>query len=396
MAILTLTVTEVGYLRGGDGNLDLTHPAVQQDLRALRADPDAAVSSVPGRLVAGLAARRRADAGPLAVVSCDNLTDNGAVTARIVTDFAAALDADLARWIGDTIAFVTTMVDRITPASAADDAQAALELIGHEDRAPVVTEPFTEWVLSGEFPGGRPAWDQAGARFVDDVTPFEERKLWLLNGSHTLLAYTGSARGHQTIAEAVADPVCLDWTNQWWSEASRHLDLPAEEVAAYRANLLERFANPRIRHLLAQIASDGSLKLPVRILPVLRRERAAGRLPVGTVRVIAAWVNHLRGAGAPVKDAAADQVTILAQGPLTEAVPRILGYLDPTLTADYALSDAVAAVCHELSADDQLRGASSIARRRISRWSGSSPSTEAGRPAPHSAKKPLPGQAYQW
>ena len=94
-------------------NLDLTHPAVQQDLRALRADPDAAVSTVP-HFVAGLAARRRADAGPLAVVSCDNLTDNGAVTARIVTDFAAALDADLARWIGDTIAFVTTMVDRIT------------------------------------------------------------------------------------------------------------------------------------------------------------------------------------------------------------------------------------------------------------------------------------------
>ena len=151
----------------------------------------------------------------------------------------------------------------------------------------MVTEPFSEWVLSGEFPGGRPAWDAAGARFVDDVTPFEQRKLWLLNGGHSLLAYAGSARGHETIAEAVADPSLPGLDEAVVGEASRHLTLPAEEVAAYRAALLERFANPRIRHLLAQIASDGSLKLPVRILPVAaartrggsaaRRRRAGAR-----------------------------------------------------------------------------------------------------------------------
>ena len=136
----------------------------------------------------------------------------------------------------------------------------------------MLTEPFSEWVLAGEFPGGRPAWEAAGARVVDDVEPFEQRKLWLLNGSHSLLAYAGHVRGHETVAEAIADPVVRGWVEQWWDEAAAHLTLPPSDVAAYREALLERFANPRIRHLLAQIAADGSQKIPVRILP-----DAAGR-----------------------------------------------------------------------------------------------------------------------
>ena len=121
---------------------------------------------------------------------------------------------------------------------------AAAELTGRADAAPVVTEPFTEWVLSGDFPAGRPAWEDAGARFVDDITPFEERKLWLLNGAHSLLAYAGSARGHQTIAEAVTDPVCRRLVEQWWAEASDHLTLPAQEVADYREALVRAVRQP--------------------------------------------------------------------------------------------------------------------------------------------------------
>lgn len=350
VVIVTLTVTEAGYLRGADGTLDLTDTVVAQDLRDLRNDPGAAPTSAPGRLVAGLAARRAAAAGPLTVVSCDNLTDNGTVTAAMVAAFAAALDPGLAGWIDEHVSFVTTMVDRITPATTADDAQAAIALTGWADGAPVVTEPFSEWVLSGDFPGGRPNWEAAGARFVDDIAPFEERKLWLLNGAHSLLAYAGSARGHATIAEAVTDPVGQNWVTQWWTEACEHLTLPPAELTAYRDALLERFANPRIRHQLAQIAADGSLKLPVRILPVLRRERAQGRLPVGAARVLAAWVNHLRGAGAPVKDVAAAQVTALARGPLTQAVPAVLVFLDPALAGDRELADTVIELCLELRA----------------------------------------------
>ena len=168
-------------------------------------------------------------------------------------------------------------------------------------------------MLSGDFPGGRPRWEPPGATFADNIEPYEQRKLWLLNGAHSLMAYAGSARGHETVAEAVVDDTCRAWMQQWWAEASRHLDLPAEVVDAYRDALLDRFANPRMRHRLAQIAADGSQKLPVRVLPVLRAERAAGRLPGGAARVLAAWICHLRGLGVPVDDVRADQM-VAARG----------------------------------------------------------------------------------
>ena len=342
LAVVTLTVTEAGYLRGRDGGLDSDDPAVRTDIEVLRGASEGAVRTVPGRLVAGLAARRAAGGGPIAVVSCDNLPENGAVTARVVTDLARAVDAGLAGWIGANVSFVTTMVDRITPATTPDDVRTVAELTGHDDAAPVVTEPFTEWVLQGDFPAGRPRWEAAGARFVDDIVPHEQRKLWLLNGGHSLLAYAGSGRGHETIAEAVADPMCRAWLDDWWDEAAVHLPLPAAEIDAYRAALLERWANPRIRHRLAQIASDGSQKLPVRILPVLRLERAGQRMPVGAVRVLAAWIRHLRGTGAPVQDAGA--------GPFQAAAGSARDVL-ALLGADLGTDDElVAAVDKELGA----------------------------------------------
>ncbi len=334
IAVVTLTVTEAAYARARDGGLDLDRPDVQADVASIRGGRE--VTTVPGRLVAGLNARRAAGAGALAVVSCDNLPGNGTATARVVTDLAETVEPALAAWIRDHVSFVTTMVDRITPRTTADDVRAVAEQTGWRDAVPVVTEPFTEWVLSGAFPAGRPAWDAAGARFVDDVHPYETRKLLLLNGGHSLLAYAGSARGHDTIADAVADPVCRGWLDQWWDEATRYVPLPAADLAAYRAALLERFANPRIRHTLAQIAADGSQKVPIRVLPVLRGERAAGRMPAGSVWIVAAWIDHLRGIGAPVNDAGA--------GPYQQragSARDVLALLAPDLAGDTDLIDAI-------------------------------------------------------
>ena len=334
VAVLTLTVTEAGYRRDRDGGLDLGDPAVCADIAAIRAG--SAPVTVPGRLVAGLAARRAAGAGPIAVVSCDNLPGNGAATARVVTELAEAAEPAVAGWIREQVSFVATMVDRITPRTTADDVRAVAEQTGWADAVPVVTEPFTEWALSGDFPAGRPAWEAAGARFVGDVHAYETKKLFLLNGGHSLLAYAGSARGHETVAAATADPVCRGWLDQWWDEAARHVPLPAAELAAYRAALAQRFANPRIRHTLAQIATDGSQKLPIRVLPVLRAERAAGRLPAGSVRILAAWIAHLRGSGAPVSDAGA--------GPYLEragSARDVLALLAPDLAGDADLIEAI-------------------------------------------------------
>lgn len=334
LAAVTVTVTEAGYLRAPDGGLDIARPEVQADLETLRRDPTALVSSAPARLVAGFGARRRADAGPLALVPCDNTAGNGAIAERVVRDLAELVDPDLPAWIARSVCVVTTMVDRITPRTTDADVRAVVAATGLDDRCPVIGEPFKEWVLGGEFPAGRPRWEDAGATFTDDVTPFEQRKLWLLNGAHSLLAYGGSIRGHVTVAEAVGDGTCRAWIDQWWSEASPHLDQPAGDLAVYRDALLERFANARMHDRLDRIAADGSQKLPIRILPVLRAERSAGRVPEGATRVLAAWVCHLRGLGAPISDPRADDLVALAAGPLRAAVPRILDELDPSLGAD--------------------------------------------------------------
>ena len=134
----------------------------------------------------------------------------------------------------------------------------------------MVTEPFSEWVLSGEFKNGRPQWETMGAQFVEDIDPSEDRKLFLLNGSHSLMAYSGSVLGYETIFDAIQDPVIRGWVNAWWDEAVTVIDLPAQELADYRAALLDRYLNPKIKHLLKQIAMDGSQKVPIRTVPTLK------------------------------------------------------------------------------------------------------------------------------
>lgn len=349
--IVTSTVTEAGYVRGPGGGVDVDRPEVQADLIALRDDLTALVSTAPARLVAGFAARRKAagrQAAPITVVPCDNLPGNGAAVAAVVSDLATLVDPELARWIAGNVSYATTMVDRITPEPTAEDLASAQASTGVHDRAAIVTEPFSEWVISGDFAAGRPQWEDAGATFTSDVAPFEDRKLWMLNGAHSMLAYAGSIRGHVTVADAMGDPTCLGWLDQWWDASSRHLSLPAADNAAYRAALVERFANPRLAHRLDQIAWDGSQKLPIRVLPTIRREWAAGRLPVGVIRPVAAWVCHLRGSGAKVTDARAGEFLPLASGPLPGAVALVLKALDPELAADEAVVSAVLAQAREL------------------------------------------------
>ena len=353
LAVVTSTVTEAGHLLGPDGALDTGHPRVREDAAGLRRDPRAPVASVPARLLAGLLARDRAGLGPLTLVPCDNLAGNGSALRAAVRGMAELVSPDLVAVVDRTASYATTMVDRITPEPTDEERRAVLAGTGAHDASPVVTEPFTQWVISGDFPAGRPEWEAAGAIVTDDVGPYERCKLGLLNGGHSLLAYAGSLRGNTTVADAVGDRVCLGWLHEWWRVASRHLDLPEGEIRSYLDALLERWSNPRMRHLLSQIAADGSAKLPVRVLPTLRAERELGHLPPGAARVLAAWVCHLRGMGTPVTDTRSEQMCEAARGPVPEAVARVLALLDTSLAHDTALIDTVVHHVDELADTDR-------------------------------------------
>jgi fructuronate reductase len=278
---------------------------------------------------------------PLALVSCDNLIDNGGTLATVVTDLAEAVGDDNAALVRAT-SFVHTMVDRITPHTTDVERDDINKLTGLADADPVACEPFTEWILAGEFPSGRPPWELGGARFTDDVKPFEQRKLWMLNATHSLLAYVGGLRGHETVDQAMRDDVCTALVAAWWEDAETQIDLPAAETAAYAEDLRQRYANTAVQHRLAQIAGDGSQKLPIRIAPVLLAARAAGGRCTAGVTTLAGYLLHLRGSGVPVQDVAAATLQEAAAGDLTEAAGRVLALLDHRLTDRDLVADVAA------------------------------------------------------
>ncbi|MBT2247267.1 mannitol dehydrogenase family protein [Arthrobacter sp. BHU FT2] len=349
-AVVTLTITEAAYGLGADGRLDGSAPGVLADLQELRAGEGGKPATPVGRLVQALAARKAAGAGPLAVVCCDNLSNNGTVARNAVVGMARAWDPALAAWIADGISFVSTSVDRITPRTTEADVDAVQEACGYYDNSPVVAEPFRNWVLSGSFPAGRPRWEDAGAVFVDEIEPYENRKLWLLNGAHSLLAYAGQLRGHATVAEALADPVCHAAVEHFWDEAEANLSGAAAhgadlQIPAYREQLLARFRNARIAHHLTQIAMDGSTKLRMRAVPVLTAERDGGRSGAGAAAMIAAWVAFCQAAtqgGHAIQDPLAGDIAAACALPEPDRVRAMVALLNEPLSRDGGTVDLVA------------------------------------------------------
>lgn len=289
--IVSLTVTEKGYCHDpATGELDESHPDIVHDL----VNPGQP-KSAPGMLVEALARRRAAGLAPFTVMSCDNLPSNGATAKRIVTRFAGLRDAALGRWV-EEVAFPSTMVDRIVPSTTDADRDEVTRLIGATDAWPIMTEPFTQWVIEDHFPSGRPAFETAGAQLVDDVEPFEHMKLRMLNGSHSTMAYAGYLGGYDYIAEVMGDAAYVRLIHGLMSqEVMPTLDMPGVDLGAYRDQLLERFRNPALKHRTWQIAMDGSQKLPQRLLGTIRDRLAAGagfeRLALG----VAAWMRYVTG-----------------------------------------------------------------------------------------------------
>lgn len=290
--IVSLTITEKAY--GIDrltGCVMPNHEAIAHDL----AHPDEPTGAV-GMIVHALRARRRAGVAPFTVLCCDNLPENGHLLRAGVVDYARHIDVDLAQWIADEVAFPSTMVDRITPAADAGTLREAQALTGLADAAAIETEGFTQWVIEDTFPSGRPAWHVAGAVMVNDVAPYERMKLRMLNGAHSLLAYTGNALGYRYVRDAMQDAALVSLLQLHMAQAAATLaPLAQVDFAQYAQELLARFRNPAIAHALRQIAMDGTEKLPQRILaPAVDLMRVGGDIGVFAFAV-AMWMRHCLG-----------------------------------------------------------------------------------------------------
>lgn len=292
-AIVSLTVTEKGYCtHGATGELDSTHPLIVHDLAHPR-QPKSAI----GFIVEALRLRREAGLAPFTVLSCDNLRDNGHVARAAVIGLAQRQDAALAAWIDQQVTFPCTMVDRIVPAVTEETQREITGLLGIADPCGVACEPFRQWVIEDNFVAGRPDWQRVGAQFVPDVAPYELMKLRLLNGTHSFLAYLGYLGGCETIAETMQLPAYRQAAlSLMLTEQRATLTMPAgSDLNAYAHQLLERFSNPSLRHRTAQIASDGSQKLPQRMLDSLRYHLHHGSDCRHLLLGIAGWMRYILG-----------------------------------------------------------------------------------------------------
>jgi fructuronate reductase len=339
--IVSMTVTEKGYCLAGDGTLDFDHPDIARDL----ADPARPVSLV-GWLALGLGDRRAAGRPAFTPLCCDNLAANGRTLRAAVLAYARRLDAGLADWIASEAVFPDTMVDAITPAT--DEAlRARVRAEGYDDMIPVSREAYSAWVIEDVLPKGSPDFASVGVTMASDVGAWERAKLRILNGAHSTLAYLGLLAGHGTVAEAMGDPALGGFVARLVREdviptlLSSPLDLPA-----YADSILERFRNPAIGHRLAQIAWDGSQKLPYRLLDTIAEALAAGRNVERLAVPVAAWMTFVerqaRGGADIVDPLAATLARIGRSGASVEGLLALRQIFPERLAGDPAFRAALA------------------------------------------------------
>ena len=329
VAIVSMTVTEKGYCyMPSSGKLNPDHPDIVHDL-ANPTEP----RSLPGLILAAIIRRRERNLPPFSVMSCDNMPENGHVTRNVITQLAERHSAELAEYIQTHITFPSTMVDRIVPAMTDAAFDTLAERLGSRDPVAVEAEPFFQWVIEDNFVNGRPAWENAGAELVSDVLPFEEMKLRMLNGSHSFLAYLGFLAGYEHISDCMADAS--------YRAAARALMLQDQaptlrtqgvDLEAYADSLIARYENRAIKHRTYQIATDGTQKLPQRLLDSARWHLRNGTSCDFVLLGVAGWMRYVSGVDEqgqaieirdPLKDQLADIVANSEDG-----APRVKALLD--------------------------------------------------------------------
>jgi fructuronate reductase len=284
--LITLTVTENGYCHTASGELDNGHPDVVHDL----AHPETP-RSAPGLVAALLGERMQSDSGPITVLSCDNVSENGAVTQSVVTGFARLLNPPLATWIEENVNFPNTMVDRIVPSTTqADIADIAAE--GIPDRGLINTEPFKQWVIENSLFANTPDWSSIGVTLVDEVLPHETMKLRFLNATHSAISYLGLLCSHEFVHEAMADDLLYRFVESMMDDEITSVAIipPESNLEDYKRSILRRFANSAVPYKTAQVATNGSLKLPQRIFPTISQHLDNGQVPLQLTTIVAAWL----------------------------------------------------------------------------------------------------------
>lgn len=263
--------------------------------------------SFPGKLTALLYRRYTHFSGAkdkgLTIIPCELIEDNGGKLKTTVLQYARqwGLSEDFERWIDSSLTFCNTLVDRIVPGFPEENSDAVQKELGFEDKLMVMAEPFHFWAIEGPeslkeaFPVGNVTG--LDVIFVDNLTPYRERKVRILNGAHTAIVPLAYLRGLRTVRETVEDPYMGEFLETAiQQEIIPTLDLPEEELSAFATSVIERFKNPFIKHQLSAIALNSVSKFKVRVLPsLLEYVKRKKKLPDHLVRSFAALIVFYRG-----------------------------------------------------------------------------------------------------
>jgi mannitol 2-dehydrogenase len=292
--IVSLTITGNGYfLDPVTREFDASHADVRADL----INNSGSYVTAWGYLTEALDSRRRAGTAPFTVMCCDNIPDNTAAARTALVSFAALKDPGLARWIGAYVAFPSTMVDRITPQTSESERAFVQQEFGIDDKWPVLTEPYCQWVIEDSFSDGRPPLDEVGVQFVSDVGDHKLVKTRLLNGTHIALSCLAMLAGYQRTDEAMDDEVIFDYVEQLMRDEIQPLlpAVPGMNTPEYRETLLSRLSNPQMSDQLSRLARRGSEKIASFLLPSLREAIEQDRPHALLMVALAGWARYLRG-----------------------------------------------------------------------------------------------------
>lgn len=291
--IISLTITEGGYnLNEATGEFDFSNPVIVEDMKNPMSP-----KTVFGYLAQAMKLRMKRGVAGCTIQSCDNIQGNGHVARKALINYVEKAEPELLSWIEEHVSFPNAMVDRITPVTVAGDMEKLKEEFLVDDQWPVVCEPFIQWVVEDDFAQGRPEWEKVGVQFVDNVLPFENMKLRLLNAGHSVLGMLGALHGYKTVDEAARDEVFLEFLESFMDEEVSPIlgDLGGIDLAAYKKSLLERFQNMHIKDLISRICLESSAKIPIFLLPTIKAQIQGDVNIKRAAFVVAAWCKYNDG-----------------------------------------------------------------------------------------------------
>lgn len=289
----TVTVTESGYCLDKDAGLDLSNAEIQSELNGT------GTSTVYAYLRNALNRRRAVNAGPLTILCCDNIRDNGTMLERNLQSYLRELgDEGLSDWIESNVSFPCSMVDRITPRPNQSVSDEVFRLFDIGNDFSVHAEDYIQWVVEDNFRGARPDLSAVGVEMVKDVHPHETAKIRILNGGHTSLAYFGALLGHETFDAAIRTPRLTRAFDEFaFNEVIPTLDKDTPvDLPNYAKLIRRRFLNRNIADSISRIAMDGVSKFPIFVVPTVRECLRKGIEPARCIQAIASWYVFMRHA----------------------------------------------------------------------------------------------------